>query len=180
MPRRPDPRQLDLPHVSVGVRPPAEDVGSGPAEPSLAVPRDPWADVRFDGVVAALLAPDGVSARRLARDAGCSPDTLARTRKGRTPRPALRVRLIGLAWDRLDPEALAATGLPPEPADNLRWHARERPAHAHAFRLAPATSRETVSLCGAAHAHAVQGAWPVEPDQFAAICPTCLARGRER
>ena len=174
MPRRPDPRQLDLPSVPVAVRPVVAEREARTAS------RSPWDDVRHDVLVAALLEPDGRSARELADAAGCSPDTIARTRNGRTPRPALRARLIGLAWDRLEPDALAGCRLPPEPGENLRWHTRERFAPAHAFRAEPAIGDDVVSLCGFQHVGDVDRTWSTTPDEFAVLCPSCLARARDR
>ena len=137
-------------------------------------------DVRIDALVAALLARDGARASALARAAGCSPDTVVRTRDGRTPRPALRARLIGLARDRLPPDALAAIGPMPEPADHPRRDARSRLAPAHALGLELARIAEGTSPCGAARVPAAHGHRPVEPDELARTCPTCLPRARER
>jgi len=92
----------------------------------------------------------------------------------------LRARLIALGWDRLDPDVLASVGLPPEPPENLRWNAWTRFAPEHAFRAELAITAGGVSLCGFAYTDTVSRAWPTEPDAFPAICPTCLARARER
>ena len=60
---RDGPSRLDLPNVPVGVRRRAPDPDARPAQ---AAPGD---DVRFDELVAALLAPDGQSIAGLARSA---------------------------------------------------------------------------------------------------------------
>ena len=170
MSRRPDPRQLPLPNVPTAVR-------RAPPEPAPLREHDPWVGVRCDVLVRALLARDDASARGLARELDCSPDTVARLRDGRPPRPALRARLVHLAWRRLDADALAAAALGPEPGDNVRWHARSRFAHAHAFAREPAAP-DTPSLCDLEVVDRVRTHWPTEPESFAAICPACLRHWR--
>ena len=168
MSRRVDPRQLPLPNVPTANR---------RTLPEPATVADPWGRIRCDALVRALLAPDGTSARGLARDLDCSPDTVRRVRDGRSPRPPLRARLVHLAWRRLDPDALVGAGLGAEPEGNVRWHARGRFAHAHAFPREPAAPG-TRSLCGSDVVDSVRTDWPTEPDGFAAICPACLRRWR--
>ena len=167
MSRHADPRQLPLPSARVD-RP----------RPVPAPETDPWAHVRRDALVDALLATKGASARGLARTLRCSPDTVAKIRQGRPPRPPLRARLVHLAWEKLDADALAAAELGPEPEDNLRWHARARRVDAHAFALEP-VAPDTRALCGNDAVGRVGDDWPIEPDGFAALCPTCLRRWRD-
>ena len=174
MPRRVDPRQLDLPNVPVGVHRRSPDPETRPA------PCSRWDSVRYDALVAALLDSKSESVAGLARTADCSPDTIVRTRQGRTPRAALRARLIGIAWGRLDPDTLAAVDLPPDPAENLRWNASTRFAPAHAFRAEPVISVDVVSLCGLRHTDAADRTWPAVPDAHPAICPNCLERSQLR
>ena len=170
--RRREERQLPLPHV------PAADTVEVPSPPPPAVAPDPWAAVRCDRLVEVLLADVDRSARGLALELRSSPTTVARIRRGGTPRPALRARLVQLAWRALDEDACAAAALGPEPEDNLRWHARRRFSDAHAYPKAPAAP-ETRSLCLNEFVRRVCDDWPTEPDGFAALCPTCLHRARE-
>ena len=169
MSRRADPRQLPLPLPSARVDMP---------RPMPAPESDPWAGIRLGALVDALLATKGVSARGLARELRCSPDTVVKIRQGRPPLPTLRARLVHLAWRGLPADTLAAAEFGPEPERNLRWHAYGPFADDHTFALEPAEP-DPRALCGNDAVGRVRADWPTEPDSFAAIRPTCLRRWRD-